>query len=88
MKTAFKGSFLKSLKKLKDQKLKTQIAICIEQVEAAENLSEVKNVKKLQGFPNYYRVRIGDYRIGMELQGDVVYFAAFAHRKDIYGNFP
>ena len=88
MKTAFKGSFLKSLKKLKNQKLKDQIATCIEQVETAENLSHIKKLKKMQGFSDYYRIRIGDYRIGLELRDDIVYFAAVAHRKDIYGNFP
>lgn len=73
---------------MKDQKLKNAIAECIEQIESSESLSEIKNLKKLQGFANYYRVRIGDYRIGIELQGEVFYFAAFAHRKDIYGKFP
>ena len=88
MKTTFKRFFLKSLKKLKDQKLKNAIAESIEQIETSQNLSEVKNLKKLQGFSNCYRVRIGDHRIGIEVQDDVVCFAAFAHRKDIYGNFP
>lgn len=88
MKTAFKRSFLKSVKKLKDQKLKDAIAESIEQIEASETLSDIKNLKKLQGFSNFYRIRIGDYRIGIEVLDDVVYLAAFAHRKDIYGNFP
>ena len=88
MKVAFKGSFLKSVKKMKDQKLKNAIAEYIQQIETTDNLTKIKNLKKLQGFANYYRVRIGDYRIGIELQGEVVYFAAFAHRKDIYGKFP
>jgi mRNA interferase RelE/StbE len=88
MKTSFKSSFLKALKKLKEQRLKDQIAGCIEQVEAAENLSDLTNVKKMQGFDNIYRIRIGDYRIGIEVRDDVVYFVAFAHRKDIYDKFP
>jgi len=88
MKVTFKRSFLKSLKKLKDQKLKNAIAESIERIETSETLSEVKNLKKLQGFSDCYRIRIGDYRIGIEVQDDVVCFGAFAHRKDIYGNFP
>ena len=88
MKVVFKRSFLKALKKLKDPKLKNAIAESIEQIEASKNLPELKSVKKLQGFSNCYRIRIGDYRIGMEVQDDVVYLAAFAHRKDIYGKFP
>lgn len=88
MKVAFKRSFLKSVKKLKDQKLKDAIADSIEQIEASENLSDIKNLKKLQEFSDFYPIRIGDYRIGIEVLDDVIYLAAFAHRKDIYGNFP
>lgn len=40
MKTEFKKSFLKELKKLNNQNLKNSIAACIYQVEAAENTSQ------------------------------------------------
>lgn len=89
MKTAFKKSFLKDLKKLRDKKLKQSIVEVIEQVEAATDLSGIKNLKKMEGFSIYYRIRIGDYRIGLQLENnDLVYFVAFSHRKDIYRNFP
>ncbi|MDB5226116.1 MAG: hypothetical protein JWN78_309, partial [Bacteroidota bacterium] len=32
-------------------------------------------------------IRIGDYRIGIKVENEVVYFAAFEHRKDIYKSF-
>ncbi len=50
MKVNFKKTFLKKLKKLKDQKLKDRIAEAIADVEAAKKLSEVINLKKLEGF--------------------------------------
>jgi mRNA interferase RelE/StbE len=88
MKTAFKKSFLKEVKKNTDKKLKDSIADVIEQVEAAENLSQVKNLKKLEGFDIYYRIRIGNYRVGLQIKDNLAYFIMFDHRKDIYRNFP
>ena len=55
---------------------------------AAQSLGEVKNIKSLTGYKNYYRIRIGDYRISVCLKGDTVWLAAIAHRKDIYTYFP
>jgi mRNA interferase RelE/StbE len=60
----------------------------IEQVAQAESLQEMTNVKKLQGEPDYYRVRVGDYRLGLSLEGDTVVFVRFLHRKDVYRYFP
>lgn len=88
MKTAFKKSFLKEVKKITDKKLKNSIADVIEQVEAAENLSQLKYLKKLKGFDIYYRIRIGNYRIGLQIKDNLAYFIAFDHRKDMYRNFP
>jgi mRNA-degrading endonuclease RelE of RelBE toxin-antitoxin system len=53
MKTAFKKSFLKELKKLKNENLKKLISDCILQVESAENVAHIKNLKKLTGYDFY-----------------------------------
>lgn len=89
MNVAFKKSFLKDLKKLRDKQLKNSIAKAIEEVEAAKELTQVKNLKKMEGYSSFYRIRIGDYRIGLQIESDnLVYFVAFDHRKDIYRHFP
>jgi len=88
MKIEFKKSFLKELKKLKNKSLKANVAECILQVESAKNLSQIKNLKKLTGYDVYYRIRVGDYRIGIKIEKDVVFFVVFEHRKSIYQGFP
>ena len=88
MKVEFKKSFLKELKKLKNKSLKNLIVDAIIQVESAENIAHIKNLKKLTGYEVYYRIRVGDYRIGVKIENEVVYFVAFEHRKDIYRRFP
>lgn len=88
MKVDFKKSFLKELKKLKNKSLKDNIAACIIQVENATTISQVKNLKKLAGYDMYYRIRVGDYRIGLKIEKDIVYFVIIEHRKDGYKKFP
>ena len=88
MKTDFKKSFLKDLQKLTNPKLKSNILQTILEVEEAGSISEIKNHKKLAGFEGYYRIRVNDYRIGLKIENDTVYFVVFEHRKDIYKTFP
>ena len=88
MKVEFKKSFLKDLKNLKNKSLQNSIYKCIIQVESAESISEIKNIKKLAGFEAHYRIRLGDYRIGFKLENDIFNFVVFEHRKTIYRTFP
>jgi mRNA interferase RelE/StbE len=88
MRVEFKKSFLKDLKKLKDKQLKELIFDCIVQVEAVQHLGQIRNLKKLTGYDDYFRIRIGDYRIGLKIENEIVYFVVFEHRKDIYKEFP
>jgi mRNA interferase RelE/StbE len=57
-------------------------------VEKAKSLNEINNRRKLIGYPNYHRIKIGDFRIGICINDDTVYFVRFLHRKDIYKVFP
>jgi mRNA interferase RelE/StbE len=88
MKLVFKKSFLKDIKKLRLKFLKESVAECILQVESAEKLSEIKNLKKLTGYDVYYRIRVGDYRIGLKVEDEIIYFVVLDHRKEVYRNFP
>ncbi len=88
MKTDFLKKFYKDLNKTAIQNVKINIAETILNVEFATNIGEIKNIKKLTGFRNAYRIKIGDYRIGVFIEKDTVEFARIAHRKDIYRLFP
>jgi mRNA interferase RelE/StbE len=90
MNIAFKKSFLKSIKKLKDKSLKDDIFDAINSAEEAQSLDEIPNIKKLTGYSIYYRIRIGDYRIGLKWVDveKTLYFVTVDHRKDVYKNFP
>jgi hypothetical protein len=58
MEIAFKNSFLKAIKKLRDKSLKDDIFDAINAAEQAEGLDDIPNIKKLKGYTVYYRIRI------------------------------
>jgi len=85
----FDKSFEKSLEKLKNKSLYPKIETTIIEFENAKSLSELSNIKKLTGFKFYYRVRIGEYRLGFEkIAENTLRLIIVAHRKDIYKLFP
>lgn len=88
MKIEFKKSFLKDLQHIQNRKLKNSILDVIQQVEQADQPNEIKNLKRLKGFNRYYRIRIGNYRIGLEVSNNTVVFVVFSNRRDIYRIFP
>ena len=88
MRVEFTRKFEAQVDRLRDEKLKLEIANVVRSVMVAKALHEIPNIKKLSGFKTAFRIRTGNYRIGILYQNDIVYFAAFAHRKDIYKKFP
>lgn len=62
----FDKSFLKSLSKINKESALRKIKKNIFELEDTKDLINIRNIKKLTGYKNYYRIRIGDYRIGIE----------------------
>lgn len=88
MKTAFQSSFARDLRSIKDKTLRDRVAELIETVEQAANLDMIPNLKRLRAVGSYYRVRLGEYRVGLMVRRDVVSFVRCLHRKEIYRYFP
>lgn len=87
MQVEFLSSFSKDLDKIKSKKLKESVKSLIEKIGRSESLSEIPNIKRLEGHKNAYRIRIGDYRLGF-FASEVIQFARLKHRKEIYRMFP
>lgn len=88
MKTTFRQSFSRDLKDIRDRKILHRVEETIKDVEDADSLTEIKNLKKLRGGKNHYRIRIGDFRIGLTLKQETVEFVRCLSRKDLYRYFP
>jgi mRNA interferase RelE/StbE len=81
-------SFVKDVERIKDQRLLNRIAICIDQLIDADSLNRINSVKRMKGETCYYRIRLGDFRVGLRVDGDTVFFLRVLHRKEIYKYFP
>jgi mRNA interferase RelE/StbE len=51
-------------------------------------LAELNGVRKMEGYSNYYRIKLGEYRLGVKLEKSELELIRFLHRKDIYRRFP
>ena len=88
MNVRYEASFEKDLRKIRDENLLQKIKNAINEVKQAENTKEINNLKKLKGYETFYRIKIGDYRIGIEIVQDEIIFTRFLHRKEVYRFFP
>jgi mRNA interferase RelE/StbE len=88
LKVEFRESFLKDLHSVRDGALRRRIKRKIESVENTETTESITGLKRLQGHNDYFRIRLGDYRIGLKIESDTIYFVRFLHRREIYRFFP
>jgi mRNA interferase RelE/StbE len=86
--TRFRESFDQDLSALTDAGLRRRIRRVIEQVEAAQTFQQIPNLKRLDARGKYYRIRVGDYRIGFVFEQSAVTFVRCLNRKEIYRYFP
>ena len=51
-------------------------------------MRDVPDVKAMRRHPKRYRVRVSNYRIGIEAKGDTVEVMRVLHRGEFYRYFP
>jgi mRNA interferase RelE/StbE len=85
---SFRSSFARDLNRIRDKNLLRRVREAIEDVEHAQSINDLPNLKKLKSNKNYYRLRIGDYRIGLAVEDDALVFVRVLNRKEIYRYFP
>ena len=88
MQVRFTKTFLKEVDKINNPKLAYSIIDCIEKIKAASDITSITNLKKLIGHKNAFRIRTGEYRIGILIENNTIVFSRFMHRRDIYKYFP
>lgn len=81
-------SFQKDTRKINNKALLEEIAKTIISVRNAENISQIRNLKKLKISSDEFRIKIGNYRLGVKISGSTVFFVRCLHRRDIYKFFP
>ena len=85
----YSDTFIKELKSYKGTPSYKAIKhLCFEIIPELNSLQDIPSLKKMEGFTNYFRIRKGDYRIGIKIEDSKIYFLRCLHRKDIYKYFP
>jgi mRNA interferase RelE/StbE len=90
MRALFKPSFKKEFAALESEIRHRVDRFCSETVPRTVSPRDLFDygVKKLAGWNGYFRIRVGDYRIGFKVEGSAVIFMHVLHRKEIYRHFP
>jgi len=88
MKTDYRKRFLKELSKIPSE-IRSRIEdFVFEKLPKVNSIFELGIVEQMRGYPTYYKVRFGSYRIGLRMENDKVILERALHRKDIYRHFP
>ncbi len=59
-----------------------------EEISQISSLTQLKNIQKLRGHANFFRIRFGDYRLGISYDGKELILHRIIHRKEFYRYFP
>jgi mRNA interferase RelE/StbE len=88
VKTEYRKRFLKELADIPSHHRTPIEEFVFETVPNLKTIFESGKVEAMTGYPGYYKVRFGDYRIGLSIVADTVIFERVLHRKEIYRHFP
>jgi len=85
----YKKSFLKDLAKLPKRYREQIEKLAFEKIPKLDNIFATLDIKKMKGYQGYYRIRVGDYRIGCKVEeGNRIILYRVRSRADIYKLFP
>ena len=65
-----------------------KVAQIIEEMHAAHDTRQIKNIEPCEGTQNAYRIRMGDYRIGIYIENNIIKVKRIGKRGDFYNYFP
>ena len=84
----YQKRFLKDLASI-TSKSRAKIEILVfHDLSESNKIGTLSKLKKLKGYHHYFKVRVGDYRIGIKIENDTLTFERVLHRKEIYKFFP
>ena len=89
MELLYRKKFSKDLDAIRGEpKIKADLLKVIEKIREARSLADLKEVRKIEGYEGYFRIKLADYRLGIKVRQNSVELIRFLHRKDIYRRFP
>ncbi|CAD6490181.1 MAG: Toxin RelE3 [Candidatus Argoarchaeum ethanivorans] len=86
---SYKKTFLKDLVNLPSVYRERIEKLVFEEIPEFDNIFGTLDIKKMRGYRDYYRIRVGKYRIGCKVESENrIIFYRVKSRDDIYKVFP
>ena len=84
MELKYEGQFKKDIAH-RNSELSDEIKNAILNVKKASGISQIQHLVKLRKYKVHYRIQVAkDYRIGIIIRGNKVWFVRFGHRNNFY----
>ena len=86
---AYKKTFLKDLAAIPRRHRSRIERLVFDEIPASENIFTDFDIDRMKGFEQYWRIRSGNYRIGIKILKDsTIIFYRVRSREEIYRAFP
>lgn len=88
MEIRFHSQFNHDLRRLRNASLAARLEQVIGELKAAPTIRDVRGVSRMTSPGDHYRIRIGEYRLGITMDGERAILRRFLPRGEIYRHFP
>ncbi len=88
MNLKYQKKFLKDLAQIPSKRRVQIEKFVFEEVPKLHSIFESGKVEQMTGYPGFYKIRFGLYRIGIKIKQETVFFERVLHRREIYRYFP
>ena len=88
MEIRYHNQFHRDLRRIGNPSLAAQLEQVIEELKAASTIRDVRGVSRMTTRGEHYRIRIGEYRLGITMDGQTAILRRFLPRGEIYRRFP
>ncbi|MCK9396280.1 MAG: type II toxin-antitoxin system RelE/ParE family toxin [Methylobacter sp.] len=88
MKVEYSKKFLKQLAAVPiDIRSKIE-SFVFDELVSTSSIYEMGKVEKMKGYDGFYKVRFGNYRLGLVIENELITVKVVMHRREIYKFFP
>jgi mRNA interferase RelE/StbE len=88
MKAEYSKKFLKQLAAVPSDIRSKIESFVFEELITASSIYEMGKIEKMKGYDGFYKVRFGNYRLGLVFENEMITVKTVMHRKEIYKFFP
>lgn len=89
MELEYRASFVRDLGRIRNADVRRRVHRAMEDLEAAASIADFPRAARVNSpAGRFYRIRIGNYRLGLALHDGACILVRCLHRRDIYRRFP